>query len=68
MQPYILNSFRRSSDGAIFTRVETGTNSGGYVSNTTIPEVKRLRDFICDGSFTIHSVRRMVNGITLDKS
>lgn len=58
MQPYILNSFKRNSDEAIFTRVETGSNSGGYVSNTTVQEVKRLKDFICDGNFTIHSVTK----------
>lgn len=66
MQPYILNSFRRSSDGAIFTRLETGSNFGGYISNTTSQEVKRLRDFICDGNFTIHSVIR--NGLTTNQT
>lgn len=55
MQPYIITSFKRINDQAIFRRVENGTNSGGYVNGT---EVKRLRDFICDGNFIIHSVLR----------
>lgn len=55
MQNYIIKSFRRRSDGAIFERQEAGTNSGGYTSGT---EVKRLNDFLCDGAFSINSVLR----------
>ena len=58
MQQYIIKSFKRVSDQAIFERVETGTNSGGYVFNT---EVKRIKDFLCDGSFVINSVIKQVN-------
>lgn len=61
MQPYIITSFKRINDQAIFRRVENGTNSGGYVNGT---EVKRLRDFICDGNFVIHSVLRTEGNIT----
>lgn len=61
MQPYIITSFKRINDQAIFRRVENGTNSGGYVNGT---EVKRLRDFICDGNFVIHSVLRTQGNVT----
>jgi hypothetical protein len=55
MQQYIIKSLRRISDNAIFERQETGTYSGGYVFHN---EVKRLRDFLCDGNFKLHSVIR----------
>ncbi len=55
MQQYIIKSFKRASDDAIFERQEAGTNSGGYVYRT---EVRRLNDFLCDGGFTIHSILR----------
>ena len=55
MQDYIIKSFKRIHDNAVFVRAETGINSGGYIFST---EVKRLNDFLCDGSFTIHSVTR----------
>ena len=60
MQQYIINSFKRTSDEAIFSLAETGTNSGGYVNGT---EVKRLKDFICDGNFTIQSVKRQPDNV-----
>lgn len=55
MQDYIIKSFKRTSDNAVFVRAETGTNSGGYIFGT---EVKRLNDFLCDGEFIIHAVTR----------
>jgi len=61
MQPYIITSFKRINDQAIFRRVENGTNSVGYVNGT---EVKRLHDFICDGNFVIHSVLRTEGNVT----
>jgi hypothetical protein len=58
MQPYIIKSFKRVSDNAIFERQENGTNSGGYVYQT---EVKRTRDFLCDGNFVINSVIKQID-------
>ena len=66
MQDYIIKSFKRTIDNAVFVRAEEGTNSGGYIYTTPISgiiiEVKRLNDFLCDGSFTIHSVTRQSRG------
>jgi hypothetical protein len=61
MQEYIIKSFKRTSDDALFIRQETGTNSGGYVhtnARTNAPEVKRLNDFLCDSGFIIYAVTR----------
>lgn len=66
MQDYIIKSFKRTIDNAVFVRAERGTNSGGYIYTNPISgiivEVKRLNDFLCDGSFTIHAVTRQSRG------
>lgn len=64
MQEYIITSFKRRHDNAIFTRVHiTGnvtTDPVTYVNGNTS---KRFRDFICDGDFIIHSVQRTRDNI-----
>jgi hypothetical protein len=65
MQDYIIKSFKRIHDNAVFVRQETGTNSGGYVytnPNLGPAVVKRLNDFLCDGGYVIHSVIRQNGG------
>ncbi len=66
MQSYIINSFKKISDNSIWIRQETGTNSGGYVRQSTLTtplntDIKRLNDFLCDGEFIIHSILRVTS-------
>jgi len=64
MQPYIITSFKRIVDNAIFTKIhvigEHQTNPIVYRHGT---ENKRFYDFLCNGEFVIHSVMRRADNM-----
>lgn len=64
MQPYIITSFKRLADNAIFTKIHIirnhQTNPIMYKHGN---ENKRFYDFICNGEFVIHSVMRRADNV-----
>lgn len=64
MQPYIITSFRRIADNAIFTKIHV---IGNQQTNPIIyrfgNEDKRFYDFLCNGEFLIHSVMRRADNV-----
>lgn len=64
MQPYIITSFRRVADNAIFTKIHV---VGNQQTNPIIyrfgNEDKRFYDFLCNGAFVINSVMRRADNV-----